>query len=95
MPISKKMPPSASEGATSNDVMVQASNLSLERESKKETLATRMGPLTFDVNPQLKEDKHAYLADVDDQAKLMRWHYRLSYLAFSKLKQFMLNGKIP
>ncbi len=54
-----------------------------------------MGPLTFDVNPKLKEDKHVYLAAVDDQAKLMRWHYRLGHLAFSKLKQLALNGKIP
>ncbi len=54
-----------------------------------------MGPLTFDVNPKLKEDKHVYLASVNNQAKLMRWHYRLGHLAFSKLKQLALNGKIP
>jgi hypothetical protein len=54
-----------------------------------------MGPLTFYVNPELKEDKHIYLATVDDQAKLMRWHYRLGHLAFSKLKQLALNSKIP
>jgi hypothetical protein len=54
-----------------------------------------MGPLTFDVNPKLEEDEHVYLAAVDDQAKLMRWHYRLGHLSFSKLKQLVLNGKIP
>jgi hypothetical protein len=54
-----------------------------------------MGPLTFDINPELEEDKHIYLATVDNQAKLMRWHYRLGHLAFSKLKQLALNGKIP
>jgi hypothetical protein len=54
-----------------------------------------MGSLTFDVNPKLKEDDHVYLAAVDDQAKLMRWHYRLGNLAFSKLKQLMLNSNIP
>jgi hypothetical protein len=54
-----------------------------------------MGPLTFDVNPKLEEDKHVYLAAVYDQAKLMRWHYRLGHLAFSKLKQLALNGEIP
>jgi hypothetical protein len=54
-----------------------------------------MGPLTFDVNLKLEEDEHVYLAAVDDQAKLMRWHYRLGHLAFSKLKQLALNGKIP
>jgi hypothetical protein len=74
---------------------MQASNLSSEKESKEETQTTRMGPLTFDVNPQLEEDKHVYLAAVDDQAKLMRWHYRLGHLAFSKLKELALNSKIP
>jgi hypothetical protein len=54
-----------------------------------------MGPLTFDVNPQLEEDEHIHLSAADDQAKLMCWHYRLSHLAFSKLKQLALNGKIP
>ena len=54
-----------------------------------------MGPLTFDVNPKLEEDKHVYLAAVDDQAELMRWHYHLGHLAFSKLKQLALNSKIP
>ncbi len=54
-----------------------------------------MGPLTFNVNLKLKEDKHVYLAAADDQAKLMRWRYRLGHLAFSKLKQLALNGEIP
>jgi hypothetical protein len=45
------MMPSASEGATSNDVTVQASILLSERESKTETQTARMGSLTFDVNP--------------------------------------------
>jgi hypothetical protein len=39
--------------------------------------------------------KHVYIAAVNNQAKLMHWHYRLSHLAFSKLKQLALNGKIP
>ncbi len=54
-----------------------------------------MGPLTFDVDPKLEEDKHIYLAAVDDQAELMRWHYRLGHLSSAKLKQLALNGKIP
>ena len=54
-----------------------------------------MGPLTFEVNPELEEDKHIYRAAVNDQAKLMRWHYRLGHLPFLKLKQLMFNGKIP
>ncbi len=54
-----------------------------------------MRPLTFDIDPKLEEDKHVYLAAANNQAELMRWHYRLSHLAFSKLKQLALNSKIP
>ncbi len=90
-----KKPPAASEGATSNDLTVQARNLLSENESKEEKQTTRMGPLTFDVNLELKEDNNIYLATVNNQAKLMRWHYCLGHLAFSKLKQLALNGKIP
>jgi hypothetical protein len=91
----QKKAPSASEGATSIDKMVQASNLLQGKESKMEAQTIMMVPLTFDVNPQLEEDKHVYLATIDDQAKLMRWHYHLGHLSFSKLKQLALNGKIP
>ncbi len=90
-----KKPVMASEGATSNDLTVQASNLWSEKRDKEEKQIKRMGPLTFDVNPKLKEDEHVYLAAVNDQAKLMCWHYRLGHLAFSKLKQLALNGEIP
>jgi hypothetical protein len=91
-----KKPLTASEGrATSNDLTVKASNLLSVKGDKEEKQTTRMGPLTFDVNPKLKEDKHVYLAAVDNQARLMRWHYRLSHLAFFKLKQLALNGEIP
>jgi hypothetical protein len=62
---------------------------------KEEEHTMRMGPLTFNVNPKLKEDKHVYLAAVNNQAKLMHWHYCLGHLAFSKLKQLALNGEIP
>ncbi len=90
-----KKPLTDSEGATSNDLTVQASNLSSEKGDKKEKQTMRMGPLTFNINPKLKEDEHIYLAAVDDQAKLMRWHYRLGHLTFSKLKQLALNGETP
>ncbi len=53
--------------------MVQVSNLLSEKGDKEEKQTTRMGPLTFDINPELKEDKHVYLAAVDNQAKLMCW----------------------
>ncbi len=89
-----KKPPLASEGATSNKVMVQASNLLSEKDDKEEKQTTRIGPLAFNIYPKLKEE-HVYLATIDDQAKLMRWHYHLDHLAFSKLKQLALNGEIP
>jgi hypothetical protein len=89
-----KKSPSVSEGATSNDITVQVSNLLSEKEDKEEKQTTRMGPLTFDIDPGLKEDKHNYLAAVDNQAELMCWHYCVGHLAFSKLKQLALSGKI-
>jgi hypothetical protein len=79
----------------SNNLTVQASNLSSEKGDKEEKQTMRMGPLTFDINPELEEDKHVYLAAVDNHAELMHWHYRLGHLAFSKLKQLTLNGEIP
>ncbi len=93
--ILKKPPLASSEGDTSNNVTVQASNLSSEKKNEEEKQTTRMGPFTFNVNPRLEENKHIHLAAVNNQAKLMRWHYRLGYLAFSKLKQLALNGKTP
>jgi hypothetical protein len=84
-----------SEGATGNNLIVQACNLLSEKVDKEEKQTMRMGPLTFGIDPKVKEDKHVYLAAVDNQAELMRWHYHLGHLPFSKLKQLMLNGKIP
>ncbi len=90
-----KKPITDSEGAMSDNLTVQASKLLSGKGDKEEKQTTRMGPLTFDVNPKLEEDKHVYLAAVDDQAKLMRWHYRLGHLSFAKLNQLALNGEIP
>jgi hypothetical protein len=84
-----------SEGAPRNDLTVQASNPSSEKGDKEERQKTRMGPLTFDINPKLKEDKHVYLAAINNYAILMHWHYHLGHLASSKLKQLALNRKIP
>jgi hypothetical protein len=57
----------------------------------------RHGPLTFDPHPQAcdNEDEDMPMAAADDQAELMRWHYRLGHLSFEKLKQLALNGEIP
>ncbi len=90
-----KKPITDSEGATSDDLIVQANNLLSEKGDKEEKQTTRMDPLTFDVDPELEDNKHVYLAAVDDQAELMRWHYPLGHLSFAKLKQLALNGEIP
>jgi hypothetical protein len=71
-----KKPITDSEGATSNNLTMQASNLSSGKADKEEKETTRMGPLTFDVNSKFEDNKHVYLAAVDNQAKLMSWHYR-------------------
>jgi hypothetical protein len=90
-----KKPITDSEGATSDNLTMQENNLLSGKGEKEETETTRMGPLTFDVNPELEEDEHVYLAAVNDQAELMRWHYHLGHLSFSKLKQLVLNNEIP
>ncbi len=86
-----------SEGVPSNNTMVEASYLSSEKEKESltKTQITRMGALTFDLSPQLEENKHVYLSAADDQVELMQWHYHLGHLAFSKLKQLAFNGNIP
>jgi hypothetical protein len=52
-------------------------------------------PLTFDPLPHQEEGENTQFAAADDQTKLMRWHYHLGHLLFSKLKQLALNGEIP
>ncbi len=52
-------------------------------------------PLTFDPSLPLAKDKDAPLAAADNQAELMRWHYCLGHLHFSKLKQLAINREIP
>jgi hypothetical protein len=54
-----------------------------------------MNALTFDPTLPLKEDKEFYLAAANNQAKLMRWHYRLGHLSLPKLKLLAKNGEIP
>jgi hypothetical protein len=57
--------------------------------------AARRGALTFDPNPPRGEEEDIQLAAADDQAELMRWHYRLGHLPFPLLKAMALNGEIP
>jgi hypothetical protein len=55
-----------SEGARVDNLTVQASNLLSGKGDKEEKETTRMGPLAFNIDPELEEDKHVYLAAVDD-----------------------------
>ena len=48
--------------------------------------AERRGPLTFDPSPPAMEEDDPTLAAADDQAELMRWHYRLGHASFPALK---------
>jgi hypothetical protein len=76
----------ASEGATVDNETVKASNLTTTQPTSEESTATQVGPLTFDPSPQLEDDEqHVHVAS-DEQAELMRCHYCLRHLAFSKLK---------
>jgi len=52
-------------------------------------------PLTFHPNPPEAKEEDFPLSAADNQAELMRWHYRLGHLTFAKLKQLALHGKIP
>jgi hypothetical protein len=45
--------------------------------------------------PNQEKGEDTQLAATDDQTKLMRWHYHLGHLPFSKLKQLALDGEIP
>ncbi len=56
-----KKPITDSEGATSNNLTMQANNLSSEKGVKVENQTTRMGPLTFEINPELEDDEHVYV----------------------------------
>ncbi len=90
---------SASEGAIDHDdETIKTSNESSPAEGGAEEesdTSTRMKAFTFDPTPPLKEDKEFYLAAADDQAELMRWHYRLGHLSFPKLKLLAKKGEIP
>jgi hypothetical protein len=83
------------EGVDSNNDTVKTSNLLAPLDEEPPSQAVRRGPLTFDPSPPTEEGEDVHLAAADDQAELMRWHYRLGHLTFAKLKQLALNGEIP
>jgi hypothetical protein len=80
-----------------DDKIVQTKNPPLAHKVTKPATPDQticIGPLTFDPTPQASDNKDTSMAAANDQAELMRWHYRLGHLSFEKLKQLTLNGKI-
>jgi hypothetical protein len=91
-----KQQKSVNEGVTEDDETVQMADLPpLPADNEPHPGVACHGALTFDPSPPLNEDKEFQLAAANNQAKLMRWHYRLSHLSFLKLKVLAKNGKIP
>jgi hypothetical protein len=82
-------------GVESDDEMVKTSNLPAPHEEEIPSDAICRGPLTFNSSPPPEEGEDVHLAAANDQAELMRWHYRLGHLTFAKLKQLALNREIP
>jgi hypothetical protein len=84
------------KGVILDNETVQMFNLpSRPANNKPHPGTARQGTLTFDPSPPLEEDEEFQLAAANDQAKLMRWHYRLGHLSFPKLKVLAKNGEIP
>ena len=83
------------EGVDSDANTVKTSNLPAPPNGELPTQAIRCRPLTYDPSPPTEEGEDVHLATANDQAELMRWHYRLGHLTFAKLKQLTLNGEIP
>ena len=51
--------------------------------------------LRYDPSPPLTEEDEYCVAAPDNQAELMRWHYRLGHEPFARLKSLAENGEIP
>ena len=84
------------DGVTEDDKTIRTLNLPPPQPMDKSPSETiHHGPLTFDPLPHQEEGEDTQLAAADDQTELMRWHYHLGHLPFSKLKQLALNGEIP
>jgi hypothetical protein len=87
---------SVNEGVTEDEETIKTSNLPPPPPTDKSPSKTiHRDPLTFDPSPHQEEGKDTQLAAANNQSKLMRRHYRLGHLPFSKLKQLALNREIP
>jgi hypothetical protein len=83
-------------GVCEDNETIKTSNLptpATVKEPPSEAICS--GPLTFDPRPLEEEDEHTTLTASNNQAELMRWHYRLGHLPFHRLKQLAINGEIP
>ena len=80
--------------ANEDDDTVRTSNLPSPPVEDPSDESIHRGSLTFDPNSPEAVEEDSPLFCADDQAELMRWHYRLGHLTFAKLKQLALNGKI-
>ena len=83
------------DAANEDDDTVHTSNLPSPLVEDPSIESICRGSLTFDPNPPEAVEEDSPLSAADDQAKLMRWHYRLGHLTFTRLKQLALNDKIP
>jgi hypothetical protein len=78
-----------------DDKTLLVSNLPPPSELAAHPDVTCCNVLMFDPSPPLKEEDKYSVAAPDDKAELMRCHYRLGHMPFSKLKRLVTNGKIP
>jgi hypothetical protein len=78
-----------------DDKTLLASNLPPPSKPAAHPDVTRYNTLTFNPSPPLKEEDEYSVAASDDEAELMRWHYHLGHMPFSKLKRLATNGKFP
>jgi hypothetical protein len=86
---------SVDEGVSEDNKTIKTSNLLSLPADESPSEVIHRGPLTFDPSPHQEEGEDTQLAAADDQTELMRWHYHLGHLPFSRLKQLALNGEIP
>jgi hypothetical protein len=92
----KKTDTTANEGAVwEDDDTVLTGNLPPPPELAPHPDLLRCNALTFDPSPVLDKAKEYFVVALDNQAKLMRWHYHLGHALFCKLKQLAHNGEIP
>ena len=56
---------------------------------------TEGGNLTVDSNLTLLEQDERDITSMSLQAELLRWHYRLGHMSFTKLRMLVVRNIIP